>query len=114
MAFKIAGSLGLKAAVQKASPILLEPVMKVEVVTPEQFLGTVMGDLTSRRGHVEGLEQRGNTQVIRAKVPLSSMFGYATDLRSMTEGRAAYSMEFSHYQPVPKEIGAGIMARAKA
>jgi elongation factor G len=114
MAFKIAGSIGFKEAVHKAAPVLLEPIMKVEVTTPEEFLGDVMGDLNSRRGHILGMEPRGNAQVIRATVPLSDMFGYATDLRSKTQGRATYSMEFTHYQPVPKEVGAGILAKARA
>jgi elongation factor G len=112
MAFKIAASQTTKAALRRASPQLLEPVMKVEVTTPDEFLGDVMGDLNRRRGHVEGMEPRGNAQVVRAKVPLGEMFGYATDLRSMTQGRATYSMEFAHYQPVPREIGTGIAAKA--
>ncbi len=112
MAFKIAASQTVKVALRKASPQLLEPMMKVEVTAPDEFMGDVMGDLNRRRGHVEGMEPRGNAQVIRAKVPLAEMFGYATDLRSMTQGRATYSMEFSHYQPVPREIGAGIAAKA--
>jgi elongation factor G len=112
MAFKIAASQTAKAALRKASPQLLEPMMEVEVVTPDDFLGDVMGDLNSRRGQVEGMEPRGNGQVVRAKVPLAEMFGYATDLRSMTQGRATYSMQFSHYQPVPRDIGTGIAAKA--
>jgi elongation factor G len=112
MAFKIAASQTTKAALRKASPQLLEPLMEVEVTTPDDFLGDVMGDLNSRRGQVEGMEPRGNAQVVRAKVPLAEMFGYATDLRSMTQGRATYSMQFSHYQPVPRDIGTGIAAKA--
>ena len=112
MAFKIAGSIAFKEAMKRAQPKLLEPVMAVEVVTPEDFLGDVMGDLNSRRGRIDGLEPRGNAQVVRAKVPLSEMFGYATDLRSMTQGRATYSMQFAHYQPVPRDIGTGIAAKA--
>src|SRR5207248_7087420 len=112
MAFKIAASQTTKAALRKANPQLLEPMMEVEVVTPDDFLGDVMGDLNSRRGQVEGMEPRGNGQVVRAKVPLSGMFGYATDLRSMTQGRATYSMQFSHYQQVPRDIGTGISAKA--
>ncbi len=112
MAFKIAASQTAKAALRKANPQLLEPMMEVEVVTPDDFLGDVMGDLNSRRGQVEGMEPRGNGQVVRAKVPLAEMFGYATDLRSMTQGRATYSMQFSHYQPVPRDIGTGIAAKA--
>jgi len=112
-AFKIAGSMGFKEAARKAKPVLLEPVMKVEVTTPDDFMGDVMGDLNSRRGRIEGMEQRGNAQVIRAQVPLASMFGYATDLRSATQGRAAYSMQFSHYEEVPGNI-AQEMVQAKA
>src|SRR5438876_678346 len=112
MAFKIAASQTAKAALRKANPHLLEPMMEVEVVTPDDFLGDVMGDLNSRRGQVEGMEPRGNAQVVRAKVPLAEMFGYATDLRSMTQGRATYSMQFSHYQTVPRDIGTGIAAKA--
>ena len=114
MAFKIAASQTAKAALRKANPQLLEPMMDVEVTTPDDFLGDVMGDLNSRRGQVEGMEPRGNAQVVRAKVPLAEMFGYATDLRSMTQGRATYSMQFSHYQPVPRDIGTGIAAKAGA
>jgi elongation factor G len=102
MAFKIAGSMGFKEALRKSGPVLLEPMMAVEVVTPEDFMGDVMGDLSSRRGHIEGMEPRGNAQVIRAKVPLSQMFGYATDLRSSTQGRAAYTMQFKAYEQVPR------------
>jgi elongation factor G len=112
MAFKIAASQTTKAALRKANPQLLEPLMEVEVTTPDDFLGDVMGDLNSRRGQVEGMEPRGNAQVVRARVPLAEMFGYATDLRSMTQGRATYSMQFSHYQPVPRDIGTGIAAKA--
>jgi elongation factor G len=114
MAFKIAASQTTKAALRKANPQLLEPMMEVEVVTPDDFLGDVMGDLNSRRGQVEGMEPRGNGQAVKAKVPLAEMFGYATDLRSMTQGRATYSMQFSHYQPVPRDIGTGIAAKAGA
>jgi elongation factor G len=112
MAFKIAASQTAKAALRKAGPQLLEPMMEVEVTTADEFLGDVMGDLNSRRGQVEGMEPRGNAQIVRAKVPLAEMFGYATDLRSMTQGRATYSMQFSHYQPVPRDIGTGIAAKA--
>ena len=112
MAFKIAASQTTKAALRKANPQLLEPMMEVEVVTPDDFLGDVMGDLNSRRGQVEGMEPRGNGQVVKSKVPLAEMFGYSTDLRSMTQGRATYSMQFSHYQPVPRDIGTGIAAKA--
>jgi elongation factor G len=112
MAFKVAASQTAKAALRRANPQLLEPMMEVEVVTPDDFLGDVMGDLNSRRGQVEGMEPRGNAQVVKAKVPLAEMFGYATDLRSMTQGRATYSMQFSHYQAVPRDIGTGIAAKA--
>ena len=114
MAFKMAGSIGFKEAARKASPQVLEPIMRVEVVTPEEFMGDVMGDLNSRRGHIQGMEPRANAQIIKASVPLSEMFGYATELRSATQGRATYSMEFSHYQPVPKQVETGILAKAHA
>ncbi len=110
MAFKIAGSMAFKAAAQRAKPKLLEPVMAVEVVTPEDYLGDVMGDLSSRRGRVEGLEPRGNAQAIRAHVPLATMFGYATDLRSMTQGRATFTMQFDRYEEVPATISSEIVA----
>ena len=102
MAFKIAGSMALKDAVEKADPVILEPVMRVEVTMPEEFMGDVIGDLNSRRGHIEGMDNRGGTQVVRAFVPLAEMFGYVTDLRSMTQGRATSSMEFSHYATCPR------------
>ena len=102
MAFKIAGSMVFKKAAEMARPVLLEPIMFVEVVTPEDYMGDVMGDLSSRRGRIEGMEARGNSQVIRAQVPLSDMFGYSTDLRSRTQGRATYTMQFHSYQPVPR------------
>ncbi len=104
MAFKIAGSMALKEAARKASPVLLEPIMRIEVVTPEDYMGEVIGDLNSRRGRVGGMEQRGNSQVIRAQVPLSEMFGYATDLRSRTQGRATYTMQFDSYQQTPASV----------
>jgi elongation factor G len=104
MAFKIAGSMGFKQGAQKAGPAILEPVMSVEVVTPEEYMGDVMGDLNGRRGKVEGMEPRGNAQVVSANVPLSEMFGYSTDLRSKTQGRATYTMQFSHYEQAPKSI----------
>jgi len=113
MAFKIAGSMAVKDAARKASPVLLEPVMAVEVVTPEENMGDVIGDLSSRRGKVEGMEQRGSTQVVRALVPLGDMFGYATDLRSRTQGRATYTMQFSAYYEVPDSIAREIIARAR-
>jgi elongation factor G len=110
MAFKVAGSMAFKNAMQRAKPKLLEPVMAVEVVTPDDYLGDVMGDLNSRRGRVEGLEPRGNAQAIRAKVPLASMFGYATDLRSTTQGRATFTMQFDRYEDVPQSIAGEIVA----
>ena len=113
MAFKIAGSMAVKDAARKASPVLLEPVMAVEVVTPEDYLGDVIGDLSSRRGQVEGMEQRGNNHVVKAQVPLADMFGYATDLRSRTQGRATYSMQFDSYNEVPEAIAKEIIARAR-
>ena len=111
MAFKIAGSMAIKDALKRSKPVLLEPMMAVEVVTPEEFMGDVMGDLSSRRGHIEGMEPRGNAQVIRSKVPLSEMFGYATDLRSRTQGRALYTMQFSAYEKVPKSVAEEIVAK---
>ena len=113
LAFKIAGSLALKNAAAKAHPVLLEPVMSVEVVTPPEFMGDVMSDLNSRRGHIDGMEQRASGQVIVATVPLSTMFGYATTLRSMTQGRATYSMQFKRYAAVPASVAAEIVARVK-
>jgi elongation factor G len=109
MAFKIAGSMAFKTAEQRAKPKLLEPVMAVEVVTPEEYLGDVMGDLNSRRGRVEGLEPRGNAQAIRARVPLATMFGYATDLRSTTQGRATFTMQFDRYEEVPQSIASELV-----
>ncbi|MBR2836319.1 MAG: elongation factor G [Coriobacteriales bacterium] len=103
-AFKIAGSMAVKEALRRSNPILLEPVMSVEVVTPEQYMGDVMGNLSSRRGKIEGMEDRKNAKVIKAKVPLGEMFGYATDLRSATQGRAVHTMQFNSYEPVPKSI----------
>jgi elongation factor G len=102
MAFKIAGSMAIKEAAKRAGAIILEPIMKVEVVSPDQYMGDVLGDLSSRRGRIGGMTQRGEAQVIDAQVPLSEMFGYSTKLRSMTQGRAVYSMEFAHYEEVPK------------
>jgi len=111
MAFKIAGSMGFKDAVRKAKPVLLEPVMDVEVVTPDEHMGAVVGDLNSRRGRIVSMEARGSSQVIRANVPLGTMFGYATDLRSMTQGRATYTMQFARYEEVPTAISEEIMAK---
>ena len=114
MAFKIAGSMAFKEAMQRAKPKLLEPVMSVEVVTPEDYLGDVMGDLNSRRGRVEGLEPRGNAQAVRARVPLATMFGYATDLRSMTQGRATFTMQFDRYEDAPQTVAGEIVSAAQA
>ncbi len=111
MAFKVAGSMAIKEALRKAGPVLLEPVMAVEVVTPEDFMGDVMGDLSSRRGHIEGMEPRGGAQVVRGKAPLSEMFGYATDLRSRTQGRASYTMQFKAYEQVPKSVADEIVKK---
>lgn len=111
IAFKIAGSMAFKEAARKASPVLLEPIMSVEVVVPEDFMGDVIGDLNSRRGKVLGLDTRPAAQAIDARVPLAQMFGYATDLRSMTQGRATYTMQFSHYEPVPANVAEGIIAK---
>jgi elongation factor G len=113
MAFKIAGSMAVKEAARRARPALLEPIMAVEVVTPDDFMGDLIGDLSSRRGKVEGMEQRGSSQVIRAQVPLSEMFGYATDLRSRTQGRATYTMQFHSYQQVPESVSKEIVARVR-
>ncbi len=113
MAFKIAGSMCFKEACRKAHPVLLEPIMSVEVVTPEDYMGDVIGNLSSRRGKVEGMEQRGNSQVVRAQVPLAEMFGYATDLRSRSQGRATYSMQFNSYQEVPDSIAQEIVKRIR-
>lgn len=113
MAFKIAASMALKEGVRKGRPILLEPIMKVEVITPEDFLGTVLGDLNSRRGRVEGMEIRANTQVIRAFAPLATMFGYTTELRSSTQGRATWSMEFDHYEALPDHLAQELIAKQR-
>ncbi len=109
MAFKIAGSMAFKEAMVKAKPVLLEPIMKVEVIMPEEYMGDVIGDINSRRGRVEGMELRNGAQVVNAYVPLSEMFGYATDLRSNTQGRATYSMEFDHYEAVPNNIAEEVL-----
>ncbi|KKO51399.1 elongation factor G [Paenibacillus sp. DMB20] len=113
MAFKIAGSMALKAAKDKCQPVLLEPIMKVEVTVPEEYMGDVMGMLNSRRGRIEGMDSRGGAQIIRAKVPLSEMFGYSTTLRSGTQGRGVFSMELSHYEEVPKNISEEIVSKNK-
>ena len=104
MAFKIAGSMAFKEGMRKADPVLVEPIMKVEVTVPEEYMGDVIGDLNSRRGRIEGMESRAGAQIIRGFVPLAEMFGYATALRSRTQGRGIYSMEFDHYEEVPKNI----------
>ncbi|MCD8174356.1 MAG: elongation factor G [Phascolarctobacterium sp.] len=113
MAFKIAGSIGFKAGAQKAEPVILEPYMKVEVIVPEEYMGDVIGDISSRRGRIDGMEMRNGAQVINAYVPLAEMFGYATDLRSKTQGRGNYSMEVDHYEDVPKNIAEAIIAKNK-
>ncbi len=113
MAFKIAGSMGFKEAAKKAKPVILEPIMNVEVVTPEEYMGDVIGDINSRRGKIQTMDKRGKAQVIKAQVPLSEMFGYATDLRSKTQGRATYTMQFAHYDEVPKGISEAIIAKVK-
>ncbi|MEV2422800.1 elongation factor G [Paenibacillus larvae] len=113
MAFKIAGSMALKAAKDKCQPVILEPMMKVEVTVPEEYMGDVMGDLNSRRGRIEGMDNRAGAQIIRAKVPLSEMFGYSTTLRSRTQGRGVFSMELSHYEEVPKSIADEIISKNK-
>ena len=113
MAFKIAGSMAFKDAAKRAKPVLLEPVMRVEVVVPRKYLGDVMGNLSSRRGHIQSQEDRGGTQIIQSRVPLSEMFGYATDLRSRTQGRATYSMHFERYEPAPQSVSEEVVARAQ-
>ena len=113
MAFKIAGSMGFKAGCTKASPVLLEPIMSVEVVVPEEYMGEVIGDLNSRRGRIMGMENRAGAQVVASMVPLAQMFGYATDLRSATQGRATYTMTFHHYEQVPKSVSEEIIAKVK-
>src|SRR5206468_9607241 len=113
MAFKIAGSMAFKEAAKKANPVVLEPIMDVEVVTPEDYMGDVMGDLSSRRGRIEGMTARSDAQVIKASVPLSEMFGYATVLRSMSQGRAIYSMQFGRYAEAPRSVQEQIIETAK-
>ncbi len=111
MAFKIAGSMAIRDGVEKAAPVLLEPMMKVEVEVPDNFLGDVMGDLNSRRGHIEGMDSDNGLAKVTAKVPLETMFGYATDIRSKTQGRGIFSMEFSNYAEVPRNVAEGIIAK---
>jgi elongation factor G len=113
MAFKIAGSMAFKDACKKANPVLLEPIFAIEVTTPEEYMGDVMGNLNSRRGRIEGMEKEGNAQIIKGKVPLAEMFGYATDLRSMSQGRATFSMQFSNYEEVPKSIAEAVIAKVQ-
>jgi elongation factor G len=113
MAFKIAGSMAIKEAVMKADPVLLEPMMKVEVEVPEDFIGNVIGDLNSRRGHIEGQETEQGIAKVSAKVPLAEMFGYATDIRSKTQGRGIFSMEFSHYAETPRNVAEAIIAKSR-
>jgi len=113
MAFKIAGSMAFKEAARKASPVILEPVMAVEVVTPEDYAGAIMGDLSSRRGRIEGMEHRAGSQVIKAIVPLAEMFGYATHMRSSTQGRAEYSMHFARYEEAPRHVAEEIIAKTQ-
>jgi elongation factor G len=112
MAFKIAGSMAFKEGCQKAKPVLLEPIMKVEVVTPEDYMGDVMGDLNRRRGLVQGMEESPAGRIIRAEVPLAEMFGYATDVRSMSQGRATYSMEFGKYNEAPNNVAEAVIKKA--
>src|SRR5260221_9294584 len=111
MAFKIAGSMAFQAAAKKAKPVLLEPMMRVEVVVPKEHMGDVMGNLSSRRGQIQSQEDRGGTQIINARVPLSEMFGYSTDLRSRTQGRATYSMHFDRYEQAPNATSEEVIAR---
>jgi elongation factor G len=113
LSFEICAKLAYKEACKKAKPILLEPIMKVEVVTPEQYMGDVVGDLNKRRGQMEGMDSRAGAQVIKAKVPLSEMFGYVTTLRTITSGRASSTMEFSHYAETPRNIAEEVIAKVK-
>jgi len=113
MAFKIAGSMVFKEAARRATPVLLEPMMSVEVTTPEDFMGEVIGDLNSRRGHIQAMDERSGARIVRALVPLSEMFGYVGDLRSKTQGRASYSMQFDSYAQVPTNVATEIIAKAK-
>ena len=108
-AFKVAGSLALKDAIKRADAVLLEPIMKLDVTTPEDFMGDIIGDLSSKRARIEGTESRGNVRVVSAKVPLDEMFGYATNLRSQTQGRASFNMEPSHYEEVPKNVASKLI-----
>jgi len=114
MAFKIAASMALKDGVRKGGPQILEPIMKIEVIVPEDYMGSVIGDVNSRRGRIEGMEARGNAQVVRGFVPLANMFGYVNDLRSQTQGRATYSMEFHHYEPIPRNLQEELVEKARS
>jgi elongation factor G len=111
IAYKIAGSLAFKEAALKASPVLLEPIMKLEVVTPDDYLGNVVGDVNSRRGRIEGMEMKGGSRIIKSQVPLAEMFGYATILRTLTQGRGVFTMEFYRYEQVPSQVAQEIVAR---
>ena len=113
LAFKIAASMAFKEAARKASPVLLEPVMSVEVVVPEEYMGTIIGDLNSRRGRIEGIEHRAGSQVIKSMVPLAEMFGYATNMRSNTQGRATFSMHFARYEEAPRSVAEEIVAKVQ-
>ena len=113
MAFKIAGSMAFKEGATKANPVLLEPIMKIEVTIPDEYMGDVMGDMNARRGRIEGMEAKGNAQIIRGFVPLSEMFGYATDLRSKTQGRGLYTMQSDHFEEVPKSVSEEIIAKRR-
>jgi elongation factor G len=112
MSFEIAGRMAFREAARRANPVLMEPIMDVEVVTPEEYMGDVVGDLNRRRGRIQSMGQRQDAHVIKAEVPLSEMFGYSTDLRSNTQGRAIYTMQFDHYQEVPKSIADDVIATA--
>ena len=114
MAFHIAGSLAFKDAMRKSSPVLLEPIMKVEVTMPEEYMGDIIGDINSRRGRIEGMDDLGGGKIVRAFVPLSEMFGYSTDLRSRTQGRGNYSMFFESYEPVPKSVQEKVLSNKNA
>src|SRR6185436_17764261 len=109
MAFKIAGSMAFKDAAKRAHPVLMEPIMRVEVTVPEEYMGDVIGNLTGRRGHLQSMEARGSTQIINSRVPLSEMFGYATDLRSRTQGRGSYSMHFDRYEQAPNSVSDAVI-----
>ena len=113
LSFELAAKLGYKSSLPKASPVLLEPMMKLEVVTPEENMGDIVGDLNRRRGQVEGMDDRAGSKVVKAKVPLSEMFGYVTDLRTMSSGSATPTMEFSHFDECPKNIAEEVIAKAK-